>query len=293
MTVFKPTEWLAPRTIEEATDLLSKRRARVIAGGTGVYELAKRGMLPETDVMIDLVNLNLEYVKVDGSNLKIGAMSRFVWLLKQSVFQKPELGGLLDAMKSVKPIQVRNVATAGGAVSISLPFLDFAPSTLAFDASFVLASAGGKQRVVPVERFYLDYLLPDLRKGEILTEILIPIVPSSGSAFSKLGRTSGDFALVNVTARLTFDKGGKCNEARISMGAVANVPIRAKKAESVLKGQKLSKELVAKATEALSEIEPTSSIHGSPWYKKEISKVLTRDVLYKAGERAGFPVELK
>ena len=293
MPVFKPAEWIAPKTIEEATDLLSKRKSRIIAGGTGVYELAKRGMLPETDVMVDLINLNLEYVKVDGSTLKIGAMSRFAWLLKQTVFQKPELGGLLDSMKNVKPIQVRNVATAGGAVSISLPFLDFAPSTLAFDANVVLVSAGGKQRVLPVEKFYLDYLLPDLRKSEILTEIQIPIIPSSGSAFAKLGRTSGDFALVNVTVRLTFDNGGKCNDARLSMGAVANVPIRAKKAENVLKGQKLSKELVLKATEALSEIEPTPSVHGSPWYKKEISKVLTRDVVYKAAERAGFPVDVK
>ena len=290
MPVFKPAEWVAPKTIEEATDLLSKRKAKVIAGGTGVYELAKRGMLPETEVIVDLLNLNLDYVRVDGSTLKIGAMSKFTWLLKQPVFQKPELGGLLDSMKNVKPVQVRNVATAGGAISISLPFLDFAPSTLAFDANVVLVGAGGKQRVVPVERFYLDYLLPDLKKSEILTEIQIPIIPSSGSAFEKLGRTSGDFALVNATARLTFDKGGKCNDVRLSYGAVANTPIRAKKAEGVLKGQKLTKELVAKATDALSEIEPTPSIHGSPWYKKEISKVLTRNVVYKAAERAGFPI---
>ena len=87
MPVFKPAEWVAPKTIEEATDLLSKRKSRIIAGGTGVYELAKRGMLPETDVMVDLINLNLEYVRVDGSTLKIGAMSRFAWLLKQVVFQ--------------------------------------------------------------------------------------------------------------------------------------------------------------------------------------------------------------
>jgi CO/xanthine dehydrogenase FAD-binding subunit len=290
MPLFKPAEWIAPKSIEEATELLTKRKARVIAGGTGVYELAKRGMLPETDLIVDLLNLNLDYVKVDGSTLKIGAMSRFAWLLKQAVFQKPELGGLLDSMKNVKPIQVRNVATAGGAVSISLPFLDFGPSTLAFDANVVLVGMAGKQRVVPIEKFYLDYLLPDLRKGEIMTEIQIPIIPSSGSAFAKLGRTSGDFALVNVTARLTFDKGGKCIDARLSLGAVANTPIRARKAESVLKGQRLSRELVLKATETLLEIEPTPSVHGSPWYKKEISKTLTRDVVYKAAERAGFAI---
>ncbi len=294
MPIFKPAEWIAPKTVEEALDVLQKRKARIIAGGTGVYELAKRGMLPDAEVLLDLQSLNLEFVRVDGNVLKIGAMSRFTWLLKQAVFQRPELGGLLDSMKNVKPAQVRNVATAGGAISISLPFLDFAPSTLAFDASVVLVGAGGKQRTLTVDKFFLDYLLPDLRKGEILTEIQIPIVPSSGSAFMKLGRTAGDFALVNVCARLTFDKSGKCTDSRISLGGIANTPVRSKKGESALKGQKLTKEIVAKAAEGVSsEFEPTPSVHGSPWYKKEISKTLTRDVVYKAAERAGFPVEVK
>ena len=61
-----------------------------------MYELAKRGMLPETDVMVDLINLNLEYVKVDGSTLKIGAMSRFAWLLKQACI--PEDLNLADCL---------------------------------------------------------------------------------------------------------------------------------------------------------------------------------------------------
>lgn len=294
MPLFKPSEWISPKNIEEAVDILQKRRARIIAGGTGVYELAKRGMLPDAEVLIDLQGLNLEYCKVDGDTLKIGAMSRFAWLLKQQVFQRPELGGILDSMKNVKPVQVRNVATAGGAISISLPFLDFAPSTLAFDANVVLIGAGGKQRILGLEKFFLDYLLPDLKKAEILTEIQIPIVPQTGSAFAKLGRTAGDFALVNVCARLTFDKNGKCSDSRISLGGIANVPVRSKNGEGCLKGQKLTAETVRKAAEAVSsEFEPTSSVHGSPWYKKEISKTLTRDVIHRAAERAGLPVDPK
>lgn len=294
MPLFKPSEWISPKTVEEAVDILQKRRARVIAGGTGVYELAKRGMLPEAEVLVDLQGLNLEYARLDGNTLKIGATSRFTWLLKQQVFQRPELGGLLDSMRNVKPVQVRNVATAGGAISISLPFLDFGPSTLAFDATVVLVGSGGKQRILGVEKFFLDYLLPDLKKGEILTEIQIPIVPQSGSAFAKLGRTSGDFALVNVCARLTFDTNGKCADSRISLGGIANTAVRSKKGEAALKGQKLTKEVVTKAAEAASsEFEPTSSVHGSPWYKKEITKTLTRDVIQKAAERAGFPVGSK
>ena len=114
MPLFNPSEWISPKTVDEVVDILQKRKARIIAGGTGVYELAKRGMLPETEVLVDLQGLNLEYAKIDGTTLKVGAMSRFTWLLKQQVFQRPELGGLLDSMKNVKPIQVRNVATAGG-----------------------------------------------------------------------------------------------------------------------------------------------------------------------------------
>jgi len=284
-----PTEWVSPRTVEEATKLLKEKRARPIAGGTGFYELVKRSMLPDIDVLVDLQGLNLEYLKVENNTLKIGAGSRFSFLLQQEALGRKDLVGLKEAISNVKPVQVRNVATAGGAVSISIPFLDFPPAVLGFDGKLVLAGPDGKQRVTPASSFWLDYLLPDIRKGELLTEIQVPLSDqNTTSAFTKLGRTAGDFALVNVCARVTFDKEGKCTAASVALGGVANTPVKQPKVEGAILGRRLTKEVIAKSVEALDQLNPTASVHGSPWYKREIAKVLVRDALLACSERAGF-----
>ena len=290
MTRFRPNEWLSPKSKQEAATELKNKKGKVVAGGTGLYELAKRGMMSETDALIDILGMGMEYAKVEDGHLKIGATSRFAWLLKQDSLERPDLVGLREAIASIKPVQVSNVATAGGAVCISIPFLDFPPAVLGFGSKLVLVNSSGKERILPASNFWLDYLLPDLRKDEILTEIQVPLTDmKTGSAFMKLGRTAGDFALVNVCTRLTFEN-GKCKEAAIALGGIANVPVRHKKAEDMLVGKAITKELVLKAAETLGELEPTPSVHGSPWYKREISKVLVRDALLKSAERGGVSI---
>jgi carbon-monoxide dehydrogenase medium subunit len=287
---FHPTEWVTPRSVEEATKILKEKRARPVAGGTGFYELAKRGMLPEIDVLVDLQGLNLEYARIEGPMLKIGAGSRFSFLLHQEPLKRKDLAGLKEAVSNVKPVQVQNAATAGGAVSLSIPFLDFPPAVLGFDGKVVLAGPEGKQRMVPVSSFWLDYLLPDIRKGELLTEIQIPLSDhNTTSAFLKLGRTEGDFALVNVCARASFDKDGRCTSAIVALGGVASTPVRHSKVEAAVVGRRLDANTVAKSVEALKDLDPTVSVHGSPWYKRELAKVLVRDALLSCAERAGFP----
>ncbi|HEV2139287.1 MAG TPA: FAD binding domain-containing protein [Nitrososphaerales archaeon] len=287
---FRPVEWASPKTIEEATKILKEKRARLVAGGTGLYELAKRGMLPDTDVLVDLQGLNLEYVKVEAGTLKIGAGSRFVWLLQQEPMKRKDLAGLTEAVSNVKPVQVRNVATAGGALSLSIPFLDFPPAVLGMEGRVVLSGSEGKQRILPVSNFWLDYLLPDLRKGELLTEVQIPLDDhNTTSTFTKLGRTEGDFALVNVCAKATFAKDGRYEKVVIALGGVANTPVRQPKVESALLGQRAGKQAVSKAVGALDDLNPSPSVHGSPWYKREIAKVLVRDALFSCAEKAGFP----
>lgn len=287
---FHPVEWASPKTIEEAAKILKERRARLVAGGTGLYELVKRGMLPDTDVLVDLQGLNLEYARVEAGTLKIGATSRFVWLLNQEPMKRKDLAGLTEAVSNVKPVQVRNVATAGGALSLSIPFLDFPPAVLGMEGRVVLSGTEGKQRVVPISNFWLDYLLPDLRKGELLTEVQIPLDDhNTTSAFTKLGRTGGDFALVNVCTKATFAKDGRFEKVVVALGGVANTPVRQPKVESALVGQKAGKQAVSKAVGVLDDLNPTPSVHGSSWYKREIAKVLVRDALFSCAERAGFP----
>ncbi len=290
MPVFDAKAWVTPTSIAEAVEVLKSERARVIAGGTGIYELAKRGMIPNVETLVDISQLNLDYLREEVDGLHIGAVTKLNWLMQQPVFERPSLIGLKDALQKLKPIQVRNVATIGGAVCISIAFLDMPTALMAHGASVKIAGPA-KERVVSLENFWLDYLLPDLRKGELVVEVVIPTSKNrAGSSFVKLGRTASDFALVNVGSRLEFDDSGTCVSARVAMGGVANVPMRLKKAEQALTGKKLRKKDVSNAMDAVNDLTPVPSIHGSSWYKKEIGKVLIRNSVQLSAERSGIEI---
>jgi CO/xanthine dehydrogenase FAD-binding subunit len=90
---------------------------------------------------------------------------------------------------------------------------------------------------------------------------------------------------------LEFNTEGKCFSPRAALGGVANIPIRVKKAEETLKGKKLKISDITTAMQAANELNPIPSIHGSPWYKKEISKILIRDSIQLSAKRAGIEIE--
>ena len=292
MPLFRPKDYFKPQSLNETVELLAKYgdKAKLLAGGTTLYELAKRGMIPEVEALIDMQSLNLEYTKTEDEGLKIGSTSILSDLLAQDVFQQPEYAAIGDALHEIRPPQIRNVATLGGELCASLAFFDMPATALAMDFSLLVLSPTG-ERVISIDKFWIDYFLTTLKKGEVVTEIRVPKPPKgTGSAFLKLGRTAEDFALVNVGARITVEGDGICKEARIGLGGVARVPIRATKVEAGLNGKKLSLSNIVEATKPLEELKPTASIHGGPEYKRAISKVLVRDAVKKAVERLGQTV---
>ena len=83
-------------------------------------------------------------------------------------------------------------------------------------------------RVVAAEKFYLDYFLVDLKRGEYLAEINIPKPkPKTGSAFVNIKRTATDISLVNAAVRLQLSYDGKIEEASVGLGGMGNIPIKA------------------------------------------------------------------
>jgi carbon-monoxide dehydrogenase medium subunit len=116
---------------------------------------------------------------------------------------------------------------------------------------------------------------------EILTEIRLPVLPpgSSGRYLKLSPRRSLDLAIVGV-AVLTVTEDGIFKDVRISLGAVAPTPIRAKLAEEILKGRKISQEIIERAAEtAAQEAQPIDDHRASAEYRKEMVKVLTRRAL--------------
>lgn len=125
-----------------------------------------------------------------------------------------------------------------------------------------------------------------LQPDEIVTQILVPEpIENQGGAYLKLMRRHAmDLAQVGVAVRLTFDSERKiCREAKIALGAVAPVPIRAPMAEQILVNKEMSQDLAKEAGKAASqEANPRSSLRASGEYRKAMVEVLTKRALLAA-----------
>jgi CO/xanthine dehydrogenase FAD-binding subunit len=290
MLGFHPTDHFEPSTLGEVSSLLTEygKNARVIAGGTAVYELVKRGMASDIRQIISLRKLNLSYVRPEQDGLHIGSTTTISQLLESPhINADPALRVVSEALREIRPVQVRNVATIGGEVCTSLPLLDLPAALLAVDASAIIFSSTG-ERSCALTDFLIDLFLNALRRGEFLREVLIPRQPErSGSAFIKFGRTAYDFNLVNVATRLAFSVDNVCTDARIVLGGVGRTPLRASVAEEDIVGHVIDEPRILHASASLGEFKAIPQIHGSVEYKRAIAEILIRDSLKRALERAG------
>lgn len=278
-------DYLEATTIEEAISLLSKYdgQARTIAGGTDLLvQIRNKAIKPE--YVIDIGGIpGLDYIKYDDKQgLSISTLTTIRTLEKSAELQKrypviPQAAGQLGSMA------IRNMATIGGNICNASPSAETAPALIGLEARAKIVGPDG-ERIVPLEDFFTGPGQTVLKTGELLVEIQVP-PPSPGtkSAYLKHSiRGSIDLAIVGVAAILTMD-GELCREAKIVLGAVAPTPIRAKKAEAVLKGKKIDDALIEQATQGASiDCCPISDVRASAEYRTEMVKVFTRRAIKEA-----------
>jgi carbon-monoxide dehydrogenase medium subunit len=231
---------------------------------------------PASLVDITQVKDELAYIRKEKTHLAVGALTPHDQLERNK-----DVGRLfpilVDAASKIGDQQIRNRGTVGGSCCHADPAADLPTAFLALDPKFVARGARG-QRIIPSSDFFVDTFSTAIKRDEILTEIRIPYLSKrSGSAYIKHSRREGDFAIVGVGVALTVDPKNVCKDIRISLGAVAPTPIRAKSAEKYLKGKKLNEETLALgAEEANAEADPPSDMHGSREYRLEMIKVFTK-----------------
>jgi carbon-monoxide dehydrogenase medium subunit len=158
---------------------------------------------------------------------------------------------------------------------------------MTMNGEVTLASLHGERRV-SLNEFFQGPGTTDMGRSEILTSIHIPAPPSgSGASYKRISARCGvDIAAVCVGAWVLLDGQG-CTSARIVLGAVAPVPMRAVKTESVLAGQSRTPELLQNAgDQAAEEAKPISDMRASAQWRKQMVAVLTRRALDEAFERA-------
>lgn len=283
-------DYIRAATSKEVLSLLKRHgeKARVVGGGTMLYEFEFRGLLSGVTTLIDISRLGLDYVKGDSSGLRIGASTTFTDALgSRQVNSRPAYGALVDALRAIRPVQVRNMATMGGALSSGLPVLDLPPTSLALRAKVSLAGPRGR-RTLDVEDFFVGFLETALKRGEFLTEVRIPRPPAhTGSAFQKLETNSVDWAILSVATAVTLQK-GKVSNARIVLGGgVGAVPKRAGEAEAVIDTADPTEDAMRRAAEEASRsTEFTNDERASADYRRQVAKILVKESLANSVERA-------
>ncbi len=290
-TILNDFEHFAPKTVEEALDLLSRygeEECKIVAGGQSLLILMKQRLVTPK-YLIDIKGISaLDYITFDEQQgLKIGALTTHRAIEKSPVIEK-YYPVLAEMEQNVSSVETRNWGTIGGNISHGDPSGDPAPVFIALNGRLRIAGLNG-ERTVEAEDFTLGYFETVLGHDELLTEIQVPALPPhTGVKYTKFSQLQGDYATASVAVSITLEAKKKtCSDVRIALGAVAPAPMRAKKAEEILRGEKISDDLLARAGQAASEeASPTTDAEVSEEYKRELVKVLVKRVAKEAFERA-------
>jgi carbon-monoxide dehydrogenase medium subunit len=256
-----------------------------LAGGSDLIVKMKAGLL-KPSYLVSLKKLGeLNGIRHErGVGVIIGARVTHNGLVASPVlrFLFPSVSA---AAASMAGYQIRNVGTIGGNLVNAVPSADLPPILLALDTQVRLVSAAG-ERHLPLEEFFVGPGKTVLKAGEMLAELIIPEQATTGSNYIKFGlRKAEALAVVGVASAVTMAD-GTIKEARIALGAVAPVPMRARAAEDALRGQRPTPELLEKAGElAAAASRPITDIRGSAEYRRHMVAVLTRDSLQAAIEK--------
>ncbi len=282
-------EYRSASKLEEALDLLRQHgdEARLMAGGTAlVLMLKQRLLVPELVIDVSRVP-DLDRIHVDKDELRLGGLltHRAVELAPQV---RAHVRALSETYHRVATIRIRNLATVGGALAHADPNQDPLVTLLALDARAELRSSSGS-REVPLESFFRDYYETVVEPDELVTGVRIPLPDAdTGVVYHKfLPRSEDDYATVAVAASVRLDRATEtCADCRIALGCVGPTPLRARASEDLVRGQRLSPELMAAAASAAMEVtDPLSDTRGSAAYKRSMAGVFVRRALEDAWQR--------
>jgi carbon-monoxide dehydrogenase medium subunit len=286
MQVPAPFDYERATTVDEAISLLERLgdEARLVAGGHSLIPMMKL-RLANLEYVIDINDLHdeLGYVRVGADEVRIGAMTRHRELL-----ESPELAALFpifaDAERVIADPVVRNRGTIGGSLCQADPSEDLTAVCTTLDASCVIRGSAG-ERVVSMEDFHRGPYETAVEHGQILTEIRIPVRPNGSSAYAKVERRAGDWAVTSAGAAVWMD-GDVIADARVGLAAVGPNTTGIPAISEALRGQAPSDELYARAGAIAAEsCSPVTDNRGTADYKRHLADELTRRTLRLSVER--------
>jgi carbon-monoxide dehydrogenase medium subunit len=276
---------LMPRTLPQALEMLGESAPDVspLAGGTNLIPDMRDGKY-RPGKLVNIAGLDaLRGIRQEDDQVVVGSGVTVAELLHSDVIAEHAPVLRQAAAVFANPL-VRNRATVGGNVGNASPAADTAPSLLVLDAEVELASSDGS-RWVPLSDFFVGVCDTVCEPVELITAVRwsVPNLRSFGR-FRKLSlRKSTAVSVVSVAVLLTLDEEGRCQDARVALGAVAPTPIRAYEAEKTMRGEVLTHEVIEEATHVgCGAASCIGDVRGSAGYRERVTDALMRRLLQEA-----------
>jgi aerobic carbon-monoxide dehydrogenase medium subunit len=281
-----PFEYERATSVEGAIASLKRlgEDARIIAGGHSLIPMMKL-RLAQPEHLIDINDLaELSYIREEGGEILIGALTRHVDLLKSELLAE-RFPVFRDAEEVIADPVVRNRGTIGGSLCQADAAEDLSAVCGAVKAKVTIQGSDGF-RVIGMDEFHVGPYVTAVGADEMLTEVRLPLKPGAGSAHEKVERRAGDWAIAAASAAVWLD-GDTISDVGVALSAVGPVTVHLSRAEELLRGQTPSEDLFAQAGQIASEdCSPVADGRGPVDYKRHLAGVLTTRALRRATARA-------
>ena len=278
-----PFSYVAPQTVAECLALLAQHGgdAKIMAGGQSLMPLLALRMARPA-VVIDIGRIKeLDFVRVDGDMVRIGAGVRQRQIERDPIFAQ-HLPLLRQAVDFIGHVATRSRGTIVGSLCHADPAAELPLCAALLEAQLAIASTRG-ERIVTAKQFFEGALVTALKEDELVREVRFPIQkPGTGFAFAEIARRHGDFAMVSVGAVMRRAKNGQVDSS-VALGGVGATPL-VFGVEDFAPGDGLAS-YKRTAAAIMANVEPMEDLHASAAYRRALAGVLVERVLGAAAGR--------
>jgi aerobic carbon-monoxide dehydrogenase medium subunit len=275
-------DYHCPGELAEAIAILERfgDEAKVLAGGQSLIPLLAM-RLSRFEHLVDLRGIDeLRGISASDGSIRVGAMTTQATIEHSKDAAAVPL--LVKATAHIGHFQIRNRGTVGGSLAHADPAAEYPATALALDASLEVAGPSGSRRI-PAEDFFVSTWETAMQPDEVLMAAQFPVWSGRcGWAVDEVARREGDFAMCGAVCGVQLD-GERLSRVALALFGVGSAPVRARAAESALKGAAVDDlDLADIGAEVAAALDPPDDVHASGAHRRKMAKALVPRVLSAA-----------
>ncbi len=249
--------WYFPKTIKEATDLITKEKVLFHAGGTA---LLPRN-LDKINGFINLSDLPLHYFKKENDTVEFGSMNTYANIVSK-IYEIDSENILLKSLQTSADTPLRNRITIGGSIAFAPPWSDIIGALIVLDAKILLS--GENNGDFPIEKFLQN---PKLKQNSLVTGIKFNL--SNWKSFSYRNiRTKKDMPAFHIVAMLKIEN-EIIQDSKIIITGTVNRFDKIIEVENYLKNRKID-DIEFSQIEKLVDVKFTGKRFSDPEYSQKL-----------------------